>query len=112
SAPASSMAAARGLLYAAGSATPLGPAFRDQGLGMYWSYVWMEAARSFETALEHDPDCAYAWLMLSRSVEKWGKAGGSVTANPFAAAVGALVHAKLPDRVGESVGDFALASAP
>ena len=36
----------------------------DQGLGMYYSYVWIEAARSFETALQHDPDCAYAWLML------------------------------------------------
>src|SRR5262249_52102426 len=62
-------------------------AFVDQGLGMYYSYVWIEAVRSFETALRHDPECAYAWLMLHRSLEKWGGAGGgTVTANPFAAA--------------------------
>src|SRR5262245_32240985 len=47
-------------------------AFVNQGLGMYYSYVWMEAARAFETALQHDPECAYAWLMLHRSMEKWG----------------------------------------
>ena len=29
----------------------------DQGLGYFYSYVWMEAARSFETATRHDPDC-------------------------------------------------------
>ncbi|VTS04999.1 tetratricopeptide repeat protein [Tuwongella immobilis] len=45
----------------------------DQGLGFYYSYVWMEAARSFETALKHDPECAMAWWGLSRSLEKWGK---------------------------------------
>ena len=50
-------------------------AFVNQGLGMYYSYVWIEAARAFETALRHDPDCAYAWLMLHRSLEKWGKPG-------------------------------------
>jgi len=48
-------------------------AYIDQGLGFYYSYVWMEAARSFETALKYDPDCAFAWLGLHRSIEKWGK---------------------------------------
>ncbi len=47
--------------------------FIDQGLGYYYSYVWMEAARSFETALSHDPTCAFAWLGLARSFEKWDK---------------------------------------
>src|SRR5262245_56202672 len=32
-------------------------AYFDQGLGYYYSYVWIEASRSFETALAHDPDC-------------------------------------------------------
>src|SRR5262245_6731932 len=50
-------------------------AFVNQGLGMYYSYVWMEAARAFETALQHDPECAYAWLMLHRSMEKWARPG-------------------------------------
>jgi len=49
-------------------------AFVDQGLGFYYSYVWMEAARSFETALKYDPNCAFAWWGLSKSCEKWGRA--------------------------------------
>ncbi len=49
-------------------------AFVDQALGYYYSYVWMEAARSFETALKHDPNCAFAWWGLSKASEKWGKA--------------------------------------
>jgi tetratricopeptide (TPR) repeat protein len=48
-------------------------AYFDQGLGYFYSYVWMEAARSFETAARHDPDCALVWWGLSRAVEKWGK---------------------------------------
>ena len=32
----------------------------------------MEAARSFETAAQYDPDCAMAWWGLSRAMEKWG----------------------------------------
>src|SRR5205823_3003513 len=38
-----------------------------------YSYVWMEAARSFETATKHDPNCAMAWLGLSRALETWGR---------------------------------------
>src|SRR5437870_1687706 len=45
----------------------------DQGLAFYYSYVWMEAARSFETATKHDPNCAMAWLGLSRALETWGR---------------------------------------
>lgn len=48
-------------------------AFVDQSLGYYYSYVWMEAARSAETALSFDPDCAYAWFILHRAAEKWGR---------------------------------------
>ena len=46
----------------------------DQGLGYFYSYVWMEATRSFETACRLDPDCAMAWLFLGRACEKWGPA--------------------------------------
>src|SRR5262249_45385819 len=45
----------------------------DQGLGYFYSYVWMEAARSFETATRFDPDCAMAWWGLSRALERWGR---------------------------------------
>jgi tetratricopeptide (TPR) repeat protein len=46
----------------------------DQALGYYYSYVWMEAARSFETAATVDPNCAFAWWGLSKACEKWEKA--------------------------------------
>jgi tetratricopeptide (TPR) repeat protein len=48
-------------------------AYFDQALGYFYSYVWMEAARSFETAAKHDPDCPMAWWGLSRAIERWGK---------------------------------------
>ncbi|HMF19471.1 MAG TPA: tetratricopeptide repeat protein, partial [Gemmataceae bacterium] len=48
-------------------------AFVDQGLAYYYSYVWMEAVRSFETAAHYDPDCAMAWWGLSRAIERWGR---------------------------------------
>jgi tetratricopeptide (TPR) repeat protein len=48
-------------------------AFFDQGLGFFYSYVWMEAARSFETALQHDPNCPMAYWGLSRALERWGR---------------------------------------
>jgi hypothetical protein len=45
--------------------------FFDQGLGFYYSYVWMEASRSFETACKHDPECPMAWWALSRALERY-----------------------------------------
>ena len=48
-------------------------AFFDQGLGYLYSYVWMESARSFETACRCDPDCAMAWWGLSRALERYNK---------------------------------------
>jgi Tfp pilus assembly protein PilF len=46
-------------------------AFFDQGLGYFYSYVWMEAARSFETAVRKDPDCPMAWWGLNRALERY-----------------------------------------
>ena len=60
--------------YRVSTSSPECQAFVDQGLGYYYSYVWMEAARSFETALKHDPNCAFAWWGLSKACEKWGRA--------------------------------------
>jgi tetratricopeptide (TPR) repeat protein len=59
--------------YRVSTASPECQAFVDQALGFYYSYVWMESARSFETAIRHDPDCAFAWWGLSRAMEKWGR---------------------------------------
>ena len=97
--------------YPVGTTNPQCQAFVDQGLGAFYSYVWIEAARSFETALRHDPDCAYAWLMLARSLEKWGRTGGAVGAGPYLAALGGPATTKLPDRVGKSAAEYALDTA-
>ncbi len=61
------------LKYRVSTNSPDCQAFFDQGLGYFYSYVWMEASRSFETAVRKDPDCALAWWGLSRALERWGK---------------------------------------
>ena len=61
------------LKYPVSTTSPECQAFLDQGLGYYYSYVWMEAVRSLETATVHDPNCALAWWELSRAFEKWGR---------------------------------------
>ncbi|HKB35669.1 MAG TPA: hypothetical protein VKD72_04395, partial [Gemmataceae bacterium] len=61
------------LKYPVSTTSPECQAFVDQGLGYYYSYVWMEAARSLETATVYDPNCALAWWELSRAFEKWGR---------------------------------------
>ncbi len=61
------------LKYRITTQSPECQAFFDQGLGYLYSYVWMEAARSFETAVKHDPECAIAWWALSRGLERYGK---------------------------------------
>jgi tetratricopeptide (TPR) repeat protein len=55
-------------------------AFFDQGLGYYYSYVWMESCRSFETAACYDPGCAMAWWGLSRALERRHDQGNATTA--------------------------------
>jgi Tfp pilus assembly protein PilF len=57
--------------YRISTASPECQAFFDQGLAYYYSYTWAEAARAFETATKHDPNCAMAWWGLSRACEKW-----------------------------------------
>jgi tetratricopeptide (TPR) repeat protein len=61
------------LRYQVTTTSPECQAYFDQALGYYYSYVWMEAARSFETALEYDPNCPLAWWGLSRALERWGR---------------------------------------
>lgn len=51
----------------------------DQGLGYFYSYVWIEAVRSFETATRLDPDCAMAWWCLGRALEKHGPLAGQAS---------------------------------
>src|SRR5437016_5368499 len=68
------------LQYRVSTTSPECQAFVDQGLGYYYSYVWMEAARSFETALQHDPDNAMAWWGLFRAMERWGRGDAATKA--------------------------------
>ncbi len=83
--------------------------FCDQGSGYYYSYVWIEAVRSFETALRADPECAMAWLGLHKSLEKWGKT--TAKPNVWQAAMGAVLQPRTPDRFAKAPHDFALLEA-
>jgi tetratricopeptide (TPR) repeat protein len=47
--------------------SPEAQAFHDQGLAYLHSYVWIEAARSFNQALRLDPTMALSWVGLSRA---------------------------------------------
>lgn len=69
----------------------------DQGLGYFYSYVWMEAARSFETATQRDPNCAMAWWGLSRALERWGK--GNKHLEPLKKAQELLPHASPSEKL-------------
>ncbi len=68
------------LRYRVSTTSPECQALVDQGLGYFYSYVWMEAARSFETATRRDPDCALAWWCLSRALEHYGRRDQSTEA--------------------------------
>jgi tetratricopeptide (TPR) repeat protein len=61
------------LRYRITTGSPMCQAYFDQGLGYFYSYVWMEAARSFETATQHDPNCPMAWWGLARALERYGR---------------------------------------
>jgi len=63
------------LTYRISTRSPECQAYFDQGLAYYYSYVYMEASRSFETATRYDPECAMAWWGLSRALEKHGRGG-------------------------------------
>jgi tetratricopeptide (TPR) repeat protein len=63
------------LTYRVSTNSPECQAFFDQGLAYYYSYVYMEACRSFETATRFDPDCAMAWWGLSRALEQHKRGG-------------------------------------
>src|SRR5262245_6847614 len=97
--------------YGVGTSSRECQAYVDQSLGMYYSYVWMEAARAAETAVTIDPDCAYAWLALNRSLEKWGRGGTVPQTKGLAGILGAPGFASLSDRFTKSPADYALEMA-
>jgi Tetratricopeptide repeat len=58
------------LRYRVSTNSPECQAHFDQGLAYFYSWVYEEAAGSFETAALYDPDCAMAWWGLSRALER------------------------------------------
>ena len=46
----------------------------DQGLTLLHDFVWIDAARSFQETLRRSPDCALAWVGLSRAQSGLGDA--------------------------------------
>ncbi|MCE9566453.1 MAG: hypothetical protein K8U57_30890 [Planctomycetes bacterium] len=97
--------------YGVGTSSKQCQAFVDQALGMYYSYVWIEAARAAETALSHDPDCAYAWLVLHRSLEKWGKGAVTPKTAALSGVLGAPAFASMSDKQTKSPLDYTLEMA-
>lgn len=61
--------------YRVSTSVPECQQFVDQGLGFFYSYMWFEAARSFETATWYDPKCAIAWWLLARAMDQWSFSG-------------------------------------
>jgi hypothetical protein len=96
--------------YGVGTSSPECQAFVNQGLGMYYSYVYMEAVRAFETATRVDPECAYAWLMLSRSLQTYGRGTNTPLTKGHHALFGPAV-VSLPDKMTKSGQDYCLEMA-
>ena len=96
--------------YGVGTASPECQAFVNQGLGMYYSYVYIEAARSFETATRIDPECAYAWLMLSKALQTFGRGTTAPVVKGQHSILGPA-FATLPDTMTKSGVDYALEMA-
>lgn len=106
-APAKPMFEACKYHYGVGTSSPECQAFVNQGLGMYYSYVYIQAARSFETATVLDPECAYAWLMLHRSLERFGRTAAPKTTLEQSV-LGGLAVATFPDSRTKPPADYAL----
>ncbi len=92
--------------YGVGTTNPQCQAYVNQALGMYYSYVWIEAVRAAETALSYDPECAYAWMILHRSFEKWGS--GFPKVSSYGGVLGGLAVATLPESLSKAPIDYAL----
>src|SRR5258708_2800209 len=56
-------------------------AFYNQGLAYLHSYVWIEAARSFNEALRHDANLAMAYVGLSEALGELGLSAEARDAN-------------------------------
>jgi tetratricopeptide (TPR) repeat protein len=55
------------------TASPLAQIYYDQGVTLLYAYDWIDAARSFSTALRYDPTLAMAYLGLSYAYSGLGE---------------------------------------
>lgn len=92
--------------YSVGTTSKECQAYVNQALGMYYSYVWIEAIRAAETALRYDPNCAYAWLILHRALEKWSVP--SIKTTVYGGLVGGMAMSTLPESVAKAPIDYSL----
>lgn len=67
--------------------SPEAQAFYEQGLAYLHSYVWLEAARSFNQAIRLDTNLALAWVGLSRAYTGLEDAGMARDAQKHAEAI-------------------------
>ncbi len=97
---------------AVGTASPQAQAFYNQGLAYLHSYVWLEAARSFNTALTLDANLAMAHIGLSYAYAESNKPEQSRAALAQAARLAATAtpHDRL--HIAARVAQVAAESAP
>jgi tetratricopeptide (TPR) repeat protein len=69
------------------TSAPEAQAYYDQGIAYLHSYVWIEAARSFNQALRLDKSLAMAYLGLSYALEELGASEGAKRAGEHALAL-------------------------
>ena len=69
------------------TSSPEAQAYYDQGIAYLHSYVWIEAARSFNQALRLDKNLAMAYLGLSYALEELGASEGAKRASSSALAL-------------------------
>lgn len=91
---------------------PRAQAFYDQGLAYLHSYVWLEAARSFNEALRADPDLAMAQLGLSYALGELGLGDAARAATAEAERLAARATDRERVRIGIRVRQAAATAQP
>jgi tetratricopeptide (TPR) repeat protein len=91
---------------------PRAQAFFDQGLAYLHSYVWLEAARSFNEALRADASLAMAQLGLSYALGELGLGDAARAASRDAQRLGARASDRERIRIGLRAQQLAAADQP
>ena len=87
-------------------------AYCDQGLAYLHSYVWIEAARSFNQALRMDGNLAMAYLGLSYALGELGASQGARQASQRASALAGTVTERERARIAVRSKQLAASAQP